>query len=234
MRFLTVVCVVFAATLWVAPVLAEDLNPPSWRGQAGTSSAQWEFLTDDPTSAPDNGYLPYGPPSILVTPGTGAAWWPQQPTWELAGPTVPLYDPAGNAGDGWWNLSGQIDLTMQDSPILNPTKELWIQLDWEPQAPGNVPIVQMIDPAGQPTDIPLVRTVLWQDDPGDPWRKVVHDVYHIDLHPNPSQESLRIYGGINVDELVVDTWCVPEPATWVLLVVGAACCVAIRRWRKTA
>ena len=167
------------------------------------------------------------------SPGTGAGWWEKQPTWEEQ-QTLPIYDPAGLAGDGWWNLSGTIDLTMQDSPITNPTKTIWIQFDWEPQAPGNVPIVELTDPAGQQTTIPLVSEVLWQDDPGNTWRKVVHSVFHFDIHPNPSQESLRISGGINVDELVVDTWCVPEPATGVLLLFGVAACVAFGRRRKTA
>ena len=215
------------AMLLAAPVIASDLTPPSWRGDPGTSWADWEFLTNNPLPSPDYGYLPYGPPSILVTPGTGAGWDADQPTSEED--TLPYWNPTYPDGYGWWNLSGNITVTMQDATTDNPLKDC-DQLDWEPQAPGNLPFVQMLSPAGEPTDIPLESDVLWQGDPDNPWREVVHSVFHIDLHPNPDQETIEIYGGINVDELTIDTWCVPEPATWVLLVAGAGCCLALKRW----
>jgi hypothetical protein len=234
MKHFTSICIALTAMLLVAPVIAgeADLNPPSWRGNPGTSWADWEFLNNISSPSPNSGYLPYGAPLITVTPGTGAGWSADQPTSE--GDTLPYWDPTYPQGYGWWNLSGEINVTMQDAQVNNPLKELWIQFIWEPQAPGNLPFVQMTSPAGDPTDIPLESTVLWQGDPDNPWREVVYDVFHIDLHPNPDQESIEIYGGVNVDGLTIDTWCVPEPATWVLLVTGAGCCLALNRCRKRA
>ncbi len=78
---------------------------------------------------PDDGFLPFGPPSLLWTPGTGAGWLTQKPP----------YNPPGPSGDGWINLSG----------------------------------------------------------------------------------------GIDVDELVIDTWCVPEPSALALLIIGGL--LAVRR-----
>ena len=44
--------------------------------------------------------------------------------------------------------------------------------------------------------------------------------YEIRLSPNPSTETINIGGAIMVDELVIDTQCVPEPSS--LLVVGGS------------
>jgi hypothetical protein len=229
-----VVCLLAAGA---ANVRADDLYPPNWRGNPGSSYAQWEFLSSVPlvggTTGPiaqDAGFLPYGNPTLTITPGTGGGWHAQQPTYEASGGTVPLYDPAGPSGDGWWNLSGQIDVTMQDSPDPNPHKEVWIQVTWEPQEPGNVPTVQELAPVvGQETTIPLETHVLWAGDPGNAWRKVYLSVFHFDINPNPTQETFEIRGGINVDELVVDTICVPEPASLGMLGFGAAMLLIRRR-----
>ena len=224
-------------TLLTCNAFAEDLHPPNWRGRPGSSWVQYEFNKPGEYSGqspyyptPDNGYLPYGQPVLTYIPGPGAGWQPKQPTWVLAGGG--LYDPVGEPGDGWLNLSGEITLWMPNSREINPRKEVWIQLVWEPQAPGNVPTVEFLDPARPPSTIPLVRTILWQAPENDPnpWRVVYHDVWHFDLYPNPQSETFQIRGGINVDELVVDTWCVPEPAGMLLLAVGAL--ATFRRGRR--
>jgi hypothetical protein len=204
---------------------ADDFDPPSWRGLPGTSYAQWEFLTDVNPAMPDAGVLPFGNPDLLVTPGPGAGWFAQNPP----------YNPDGPSGDGWWNLSGQIDLTMQDSPVLNPHKEIWIQLTWSPQVPGNVPILQVNDPISGTTpefSTPLVQHLIYEQYPGlEQGLQVYQSVYHVDRIPNPPWEHIQIRGGINVDELVVDTWCVPEPGTWLLL-GGASLVGLVFGWHR--
>jgi len=207
------------------PSWAEDINPPTWRGNLGTTWAQYEFLTPGVPNGnggfvydgPDNGFLPAGPALLTHVPGPGAGWHEKQPTGEFG---LGSYDPLGPAGDGWVNLSGEIILTLQNFDNNNPRKVIWLQMDWEPQSPNNVPTIQIVDPAGgQPSTIPLVRNELWQQgsDPTNPWRVVNHDVWHLELFPNPAQETIVISGGINVDELVVDTWCVPEPSSLAIL-----------------
>jgi hypothetical protein len=218
-------CVGLLLLSMIGTVWADDIHPPSWRGNAGTTWAEWEFLNNNNTPNPDMGFLPYGPPAITVTPGPGAGWLDQNPP----------YNPPGVSGDGWWNLSGEIDLIMQDNPVLNPHKEIWIQLTWSPQVIGNVPILQVVDPFGQTPEFtnPLVNTTLYEQYPGlDIGEKVYHSVYHVDRIPNPPWERIFIRGGINVDELVVDTWCVPEPTTWLLLSTGGMLLLAVRRLRK--
>jgi len=227
----------------VTPALAEDLNPPTWRGNPLTTWQQWEFLQEgdpipnsDPAafgySTPDAGnFLPT--PVVTHIPGPGAGWHPKQPTAEFG---QGIYDPDGIPGDGWVNLSGELIIDIPNFSNNNPRKIIWIQLVWEPQGPGNLPTIQLLDPAGDPSTVPLVRTELWpapdDPDPTNQWRKVYHDTWHFELFPNPDFESISISGGINVDELVIDTWCVPEPATMSFLGLGGLS-VLIRRKRRS-
>lgn len=228
---------------------AGDIVPPNWRDEPGwnTTYQGWEFLepgagpqappawaapyvNDDGFlyTAPDWGTNPYGTPQLFHIPGPGAGWHAKQPTGAD-------YDPNGVEGDGWVNLSGEIVVWLPNYPVANPKKEMWIQLVWEPQAPGNQPTVQLYDPAGTATTIPLVHTTLWSgdgNDPVNPWREVNHDVFHQDIYPNPDYEILSIRGGINVDELVIDTNCTPEPGTMGLLAIGGIGALLRRRRRS--
>jgi hypothetical protein len=52
---------------------------------------------------------------------------------------------------------------------------------------------------------------------GENWH---YSVYSIIIEPNPAFETVRVDGGIMVDSLVIDTICIPEPATMVLLGLG--------------
>jgi len=233
-----VVTVAVLALFAVSPALAEDINPPSWRGNPLTTWQQWEFLqpgVEGPTDVftypqPDGGdFLPT--PVLTHIPGPGAGWHEKQPTAEFG---QGIYDPADIPGDGWVNLSGELIIDIPNFSNNNPRKVIWIQLVWEPQADGSVPVVQILDPAGGlPTSVPLARTELWPagSDQTNLWRQVNHDTFHLELFPNPDFEQISISGGINVDELVIDTWCVPEPATMSFLGVGALALIKRRKRR---
>ena len=51
----------------VAPAVAEDLNPPPWRGEWSTTSQVWEFLTDDQGPLPPDGPATGGQPPLAST-----------------------------------------------------------------------------------------------------------------------------------------------------------------------
>ncbi len=191
-KWLMSLCVLVA---WTAiPALADDLFPPEWRGQPGSTWAEWEYSTPNPNPLPDASFNPYGVPQTRVYPGVGQVWW------DIL-----------NGRQGVWPLSGEIwiDIPNQDKP--NPWKDIYIQLTWAPQAPGNSPIVQSILPM-------MVGGTLVQEIPLEgAWR---HSIYTIRLEPNPAWEQILISGGIDVDQVVIDTICVPEPAAMLLLALG--------------
>ena len=181
----------------VSTALADDLNPPPWWGGPGTTWQGWEFTTPDPGPiAPDFGdYLTST--QLTVTPGPGMEWIDM--------------DPSGR--QGIWPLSGQIDVVVDNWPELNPEKWIWVQITWRPQDPGEEPIFTDIFPEpGLPPE--LVDEIQLADG----W---IHSTYEWKLDFNPTEEWITIGGTIDVDELVVDTWCIPEPATIMLLGLGS-------------
>jgi len=187
-----------------ATAQADDLNPPVWRGTPGTTSAQWEFDTlvlNDPLH-PDGSYVapdlwnnPFGMPLAHVQPGVGQAW-------------------QGEFGGrlGVWPLSGTIEVPIENYREPNPWKDIWVQVTWAKQAlDSNIFVSELLtqtvgESVGEvilgPTGVPNIGDGLWY-----------HSTFHIRLFPNPEREIIKIDGTILVDELVIDTKCVPEPSS---------------------
>lgn len=190
---------------------ADDLFPPPWRGQAGTTFQEWTFPDANQTPAPDSVNNPYGMPTAQVWPGTGQWWWS---TW--------------GGRPGVWPLSGAMEFTIPNQLVPNPYKDIWIQLTWAKQAFMSMPTVSSL-PAGT---LELVREVPLgpTGEPPPAGAEWWHSTYKIRIYPNPAWEVVRIDGTIMVDQIVIDTICVPEPATMALLGLGSLVLLRRRRY----
>jgi hypothetical protein len=190
---------------------------------ATTTTQIWYFDTAEVMPAPESASFvnPYGNPQLKVDPGSGNGW-----------------QSAAGGRTGVWSLSGEIDVVIPNSPVLNPYKKITINLIW---APGGVdpfmpdqPLVGVVgldvpDDA-RPVDEPVMEIVSIVNDPfaGTPW---VLSIYEIIIRPNPPKEWIAIKGDILVDELGIRTECVPEPATIGLLGLGGLALLRSRRKR---
>ena len=184
---------------------ADDLVPPPWqRGTEGSTWAAWEFSTCDPNPMPDAGYLPYGESDMTVWTGIGQEWWD---SWE--------------GRQGVWPLSGALEALLLNRPEPLPYKDIQVQITWRPQVPGGFLMVRE-------TMWGATGSLIGEMPLADGW---THSTYLIHLEPNPEMEIVRIDGSVMIDELVIDTICIPEPMTVSLLTVGAGA-LALRRRRR--
>ena len=201
---------------FVVSAVADDIQPPWWRGQYSTTSQFWEFLTPLPGPLPPDGSPPGGQPWL---PSTQLTVYPDG-AWLSS-------DPFGSGRIGIWPLSGRINVTVDNHNPPNNVKYMWVQLTWhnEELKPITGPILSGFNPMyATPPGLTIVPPV----DLGFGWYETT---FKWEIYPNPPDEFFVIGGNILVDELVIDTWCIPEPTTLSLFGGGL---LLLLTWRRRA
>jgi hypothetical protein len=180
----------------------------------------WEFSTADNPAFPDIVHNPYGGPAG-VDSGIGVngpmATVNGFPTW---------LDMYGTHQGVWGVTADGMDIYIPNRLEEDPCswKDIWLQVTYSVPGEGNQLLVSS-NPAGQWTRIPDLH----QDLGGD----MMYDVFVATLRPNPDAETIRIRPlicSLYVDQVVVDTQCIPEPASMSL--VGLGSLLLLRRKRK--
>jgi len=207
----------FVAAMWacVAPAFAsigpDDVQPAPWRGLPGTTSQFWLFNSPNPIGSP-----------IQPDGSLGQPWLPSTHiTVQPLGDWIQSDPVSGRFGI--WPLSGRMNVTVDNYPQPNPVKYMWVQVVWQPQAglPNTGPILSGFDPAGtEPVAIPATLPNGWYE-----------TTFEWQIYPNPPDEFFVIGGNINVDQVIIDTYCVPEPSSVLLTALGGGLLLVLRRRR---
>jgi len=214
MRKLTLI---LSVVMLAGPALADDVLPPNWRGEEGSTFQEWKFDT---------------PQQDQIEPGNDVSQWLPGTVVEHVEPDDqnPFYLESAYGREGVWPLSGWMRFHIINFPPQNEYKIVRVQVTWHigDDTYPDEPELLFFDPIPvepiQDIQTPIYKKTWCQDD----WYT---SVYEWTIMPNPTEEWFTIDGDILVDQVVVDTICVPEPATMGLMATGGLFAL-LRRRRK--
>ncbi|MGD0571812.1 MAG: PEP-CTERM sorting domain-containing protein [Sedimentisphaerales bacterium] len=200
--------------LSMAVVADASYGGPSWRGGTGTTLEQWSFSSSSTDSFPDSYNNTYGEPELWVDGST-------------------TYFSSKDTYNGVWTLgTGDIAIEIPNNPnnAAGTEKHIWTEITWKVAGlVARVPDSLMVGvypeySVGDYTEMDFTRS---DTSLGNGWFSTI---VKTDIWPNPTSELITITGDVYIDEVTIDTQCIPEPATFGLLIGGAF--IAIRRKTK--
>lgn len=202
-----------AAALLAAPAFADDLTPPSWRFSPGSTVQHWDFSAGPAGGAPDALPLnnPYGTP--ILTPIGASTWFP-----------------AANGRSDIWDISGGGFLSFRVPNTGNQAqqKNLWLQVTFFSIAALPPPTYTLVSPAGAFTLVSSQVTPL-----ANGW---YHELTQWNTPSCPPFETIQIMPGqagaiTLIDQVVIDTQCIPVPGPSAAAPLALAGLAAFRRRR---
>ena len=204
----------FGEDVWQGPPVGK------WtRGDPGSTWQHWDFCTPNEID-PCYGQNNYGRPRFLPF---------QDPvTWQwFSDVPGPMHAPV----TAWQALYENIPMSFEipNQPVPNDIKYVFVQV-----TSTLAPITVNVMGAGPGASY---RTGTWDtglpptQHPNEEWYTYTHG---LTIEPNPEIEYVDIYfpAGAYVEQVVIDTICIPEPATLALLAVGGMMALARRRRKQ--
>lgn len=178
------------------------LGVPVWRtsppGMGPTTFQHWTFDTNDSVAVIPEVYTnAHGTPTADITA------------------TGDIHDPAGWYDEylgefGVWHAdTTTATLYIPNNPVTNDYKEIWVEVGFR----GILTDYSILDPTAG-------ITFLGQNIEGIGWKTLTIGWR---IEPNPDEETIYLEfhdSGADIDYIIVDTICIPEPMTLSLLGLG--------------
>ena len=210
----------------VSTVSATIVNntPPSWpRGGSDTTCQAWGFNNANNPADLDIDLNPFGTPSAQVygvDPPPSIPFDPYNTFWK----------DQDNGHQGVWRIYGEsfLLLYMPNLPVQNEQKIVQLQMTYYASGYTGADPELMIFSTPTATDVAVNQISKVQVDE----HFYYHVIWEIAIEPNPNEEWIKIQPRdctIYLDEVVVDTICIPEPATITLLSLSALAMLKKRR-----
>ncbi len=212
------------ASLTISAVLvqADDLVPPPWlRGGPNTTSQEFTFdsptdIFGHPVQTPAGTFgNPYGQPKV-TNPGD-AFWFPDDSSFNVP--------PTSRTGIVGVPSGGTLKFLIPNLENDANQKNIWAQVTWWADPGSNVVISPI---AADPNRGVIIGTLPL----GGGWN---HTTASFVLDRQPPFEEFWVQNHTNsflyLDQVVIDTQCVPEPASMVAFAVGGIG-LALRRRRS--